>query len=241
MLIMMMMRKNLLNNSIIWLPYVDLFISYQFASLQNDLLGRIVLIHVSPSSITSWICGDFLLYMFGKLQILIYFTTVLHSCLICLILEQFLDRNCIFCGNYITKFCRTETSLVLPTESPIAFSHLLVKIICLVEVASKEREADFMIFLSVRSTHCWLKFALLILDHLLAPLGLHDNCVSHLLEFFSPRWVLTICHGSQCLTSYIVKILVCIFKISTRLILLSNTQLLSQGVMSLNHIYIISL
>ena len=195
-------------------PNVEFFPIDGFASLKDNLLSLIVLRHKHGFCITSRVRLDLLVDVFCKLQILLDLSTHLKFRLIGFIWEHFSDRDCVFRGDYIAPLRCAEASFVLLAHFPISISHCLEKVKCLLVIATKKSQSDFVLGLGVGASDLRTQLFLLVFYHLLTPLSLSDGRVSHLLQLLFAGSILAICYLSKCLFSHIVEILVSSLKIT---------------------------
>ena len=113
----------------------------------------------------------------------------------------------------------------------------MVEVEGLPKVASEEGQANLVLLLRIRSTHCRAQFALLILNHLLAPLGLRYRRFCQLLELLLFGRVLAICHLLKGFLGYIVEVSIGQLPLAVHLVLARYSHLLLQWIVPLNHIF----
>ena len=176
---------------------IHFFTANHFRSLQDDLLGRIKLCQIHFFCVASRVRCYFLMNVFSKLEVLVDRSLHFRSDSICGIWEQFDYLDCVLGGNHITHFSSTQVSLVSLAQPPKVFSHLIVEFKCLPEVSAKESKSNFVLGLGVRPAYHWPELALLILNHLFAPLSLRDCGVSHFSKRFLPNRVLSVCNLNE--------------------------------------------
>lgn len=166
---------HLLDNAAFRSPNIDFFTANHLWSLQNDLLSRIKLCHIDFLGVTSRVRSYFFMNMLGKQEILVDWRLHLTSNLIRGIGEQFYNLDCVLGGNYIAHFRSAQASLVGLAQLPEPIGHLLIEVKRLPVVSTKKWKSNFVLALCVWSAHHWLELALLVLNHLFAPLGLCDS------------------------------------------------------------------
>ena len=139
-----------------------------------------------------------------------------------LIWEHFGDRDGVFRGNYIALLCCTQAPFVLLAHFPISITHRLEEVKCLLVIAAEESQSDLVRGLCIGASDLRTQLSLLVLYHLLTPLGLSDRRVSHLLQLLFAGSILAICYLSKCLFSHIVEVPVGGFKIAIGFMVLGH-------------------
>ena len=188
---------NLLDNTVFRSPNIHFFTANHFRSFQDDLLGCIELCQIHFLGIASRVRCYFFMNVFGKLEVLVDRNLHLHSDFICGIWEQSDNLDCVLGRNHVTHFRSTQASLVSLAQLPEPISHLLVEVKCLPVVSTKESKSNYVLGLSVRPAYHWPELALLILNHLFAPLSLRDCGVSHCFKRLLPGRVLSVCNLNE--------------------------------------------
>ena len=172
------------------------------------------------------------------MKILLDLAIHLHAGLISLIWEELCNLDGVLGGNDIASFGCAQAALVLHAQLPISVSHCLVEIECLPEVAPKEIQSDLVLRLRIRSSDHRAHFPLLVLNHLLAPLGLRDGLLGELPEPLLTGGVLAVGLLGEGLARHLVEVLVGRLPVALLLVLLRDAQLLLQRVVALHHLSI---
>ena len=161
-------------------PNVELFPPNLLAALQNQLLGGVKLRHEGCPCIAGRVCLNLLLNVLCQLQILLNLALHLQARVVRLVGENLHYLHRVFRRYDKTAFGSSETPLVLHAKLPVAFGHVLVEIKRLPIVASEETQTHLVLCLGVRPANLRAQLPLLILYHLLTPLGLGDGVFGEL-------------------------------------------------------------
>ena len=223
-------------NRLLRAPYVVGLASASLRSLENDLLSSVELREVAfacvAGRVTFYLTSDLLC----KVKILLDFAIHLHTSLIGLIWEELCDLDGVLGSYHVASLGRAQAALVLHAQLPVAVSHCLVEIEGLPEVAPEEIQSDLVLRLRIRSSNHRAHFPLLVLNHLLAPLGLRDGLLRELLQPLLAGGVLAVGHLGEGLARHLVEVLVGRLPVALLLVLLRDAQLLLQRVVALHHL-----
>ena len=153
-----------------------------------------------------------------------------------IVIEPLGHSDCVFCRYHITFLGSTKNTFIALGQLEIPVSQILIEVKSLPEILSQEIETYFVLRLGVGALDLRLELALLILDHLFAPLGLHDALFSNTLQVLFALGVWLVGHLLHGFIGYSVIIAVSRFPLVLLFEILCNCQLVSKRAkVRLNH------
>ena len=145
-----------------------------------------------------------------------------------IVVEPLSYRDCVFCRYHITFLCSAKDTFIALGQLEVPVSQILIEVKSLPEILSQEIETYFVLRLGVGVLDLGFELALLILDHLFAPLGLHDGLLSDALQVLFALGVLLVGDLLHGFVGYSVIIAVCRFPLVLGLQIFSDGQLIGK-------------